>query len=227
MRTKQESTGHVTTRARIIETARQLFNENGVTNVRSRDISAALAISNGNLTYHFPTIESLVEAIFDQMLQESSEQVGSHDRGPQDLIGYMTLIEWFAGFQVRYGFFYKDLLELIRNYPRLASRYRSIVSVRSEQGRELLERLQQTGVLSDTLNRDRLRRLQAAISMTMTYWQAHAEVAVDEWSTLSPEGMPAQVLSLLEPYLTAIGAEQRDAFVQSRDSLTEIESYKS
>ena len=227
MRTKQESTGHVTTRARILETARQLFNENGVTNVRSRDISAALAISNGNLTYHFPTIESLVEAIFDQMLQESSEQVGSHDRGSQDLIGYMTLIEWFAGFQVRYGFFYKDLLELIRKYPRLASRYRSIVSVRSEQGREVLGRLQEAGVLSDTLGRDRLRRLQAAISMTMTYWQAHAEVAVDEWSTLSPQGMPAQVLSLLEPYLTAIGAEQRDAFVQSRDSLTEIESYKS
>lgn len=227
MRTKQETTGHVTTRARIIETARQLFNENGVTNVRSRDISAALAISNGNLTYHFPTIESLVEAIFDQMLQESSEQVGSHDRGPQDLIGYMTLIEWFAGFQVRYGFFYKDLLELTRNYPRLASRYRSIVSVRSEQGREMLGRLQQAGVLSDTLGRERLQRLQAAISMTMTYWQAHAEVAVDEWSTLSPQGMPAQVLSLLEPYLTAIGAEQRDAFVQSRDSLQEIESYKS
>ncbi len=201
----------MSTRDRIIETAQRLFSENGVTNVRSRDISAALAISNGNLTYHFPTIESLVEAIFDQMLQESSSQVGSLDRGGRDLITYMRLIEWFASFQARYGFFYKDLLELIRNYPRLASRYRSIISVRSEQGRELLGRLW----------------LQAAISMTMTYWQAHAEVAVDECSALSPEGMPAQVLSLLEPYLTAIGAEQRDAFIQSRDSLTGIEGYKS
>ncbi len=217
----------MSTRDRIIETAQRLFSENGVTNVRSRDISAALAISNGNLTYHFPTIESLVEAIFDQMLQESSSQVGSLDSGGRDLITYMRLIEWFASFQARYGFFYKDLLELIRNYPRLASRYRSIISVRSEQGRELLGRLQQAGVLSLTLSHERLQRLQAAISMTMTYWQAHAEVAVDECSALSPEGMPAQVLSLLEPYLTAIGAEQRDAFIQSRDSLTGIEGYKS
>ncbi len=142
----------MSTRDRIIETAQRLFSENGVTNVRSRDISAALAISNGNLTYHFPTIESLVEAIFDQMLQESSSQVGSLDSGGRDLITYMRLIEWFASFQAR---------------------------------------------------------------------------AVDECSALSPEGMPAQVLSLLEPYLTAIGAEQRDAFIQSRDSLTGIEGYKS
>jgi AcrR family transcriptional regulator len=227
MRTKQEPPGHVSTRDRIIDTARRLFNENGVMNVRSRNISAALAISNGNLTYHFPTIESLVEAVFDQMLQESSSQVGSHDLRPPDLIGYMTLIEWFAGFQVRYGFFYKDLLDLIRNYPRLAGRYRSTVSVRSEQGREMLGRLQQAGVLNATLSRERLQRLQAAITMTMTYWQAHAEVAVAECSALSPEGMPAQVLSLLEPYLTTIGAQQRDAFIRSRDSLQESEIFTS
>jgi hypothetical protein len=91
----------------------------------------------------------------------------------------------------------------------------------------MLGGLQQAGVLNATLSRERLQRLQAAITMTMTYWQAHAEVAVDECSALSPEGMPAQVLSLLEPYLTAIGAQQRDAFIRSRDSLQESEIFTS
>jgi AcrR family transcriptional regulator len=47
----------------ILETSRQLFNQRGYNNVSMRDISKALGISVGNLTYHFRKKEELVEAV--------------------------------------------------------------------------------------------------------------------------------------------------------------------
>lgn len=51
------------TRRRILETARRLFNEEGLSRVGVRDVARALEMSPGNLAYHFPTKDDLVEAL--------------------------------------------------------------------------------------------------------------------------------------------------------------------
>jgi AcrR family transcriptional regulator len=47
----------------ILETARQLFNQRGYNGVSMRDISKALGISVGNLTYYYGKKEELAEAV--------------------------------------------------------------------------------------------------------------------------------------------------------------------
>lgn len=49
-----------TTRERILEAARRLFNENGYAATSLADIAASVGIAKGNLTYHFPTKHELV-----------------------------------------------------------------------------------------------------------------------------------------------------------------------
>jgi len=51
------------TRRRILDTARRLFNEAGVSRVGVREVARALEMSPGNLAYHFPTKDDLVEAL--------------------------------------------------------------------------------------------------------------------------------------------------------------------
>jgi AcrR family transcriptional regulator len=51
------------TRRRILDTARKLFNEDGLSRVGVRDVARALEMSPGNLAYHFPTKDDLVEAL--------------------------------------------------------------------------------------------------------------------------------------------------------------------
>lgn len=53
----------VTTRDRIIETARTLFNEQGYGAVSTAALSAACGIAEGNLWYHFKTRRVLLDAI--------------------------------------------------------------------------------------------------------------------------------------------------------------------
>ena len=53
----------VTTRDRIIETARTLFNEQGYGAVSTAALAAACGIAEGNLWYHFKTRRTLLDAI--------------------------------------------------------------------------------------------------------------------------------------------------------------------
>src|SRR5687767_14180146 len=55
------------TRARILERARERFNEQGLDAVGVRDLARDLGLSPGNLSYWFPRKEDLVGALFDEL----------------------------------------------------------------------------------------------------------------------------------------------------------------
>jgi AcrR family transcriptional regulator len=55
------------TRRRILDTARELFNRDGLHRVGVRDIARAVGISPGNLAYHFATKDDLVSALMAEL----------------------------------------------------------------------------------------------------------------------------------------------------------------
>ncbi len=54
------------TRDRILDTCRMLFNERGPAEVTTAEIASAVGISEGNLHYHFRRKELILVALFDQ-----------------------------------------------------------------------------------------------------------------------------------------------------------------
>ena len=60
-RTNPEKAGG--TAERILEYAREAFNERGVAAVGVREIARDLGLSPGNVSYHFPTKEALIRAV--------------------------------------------------------------------------------------------------------------------------------------------------------------------
>ena len=57
---------NLTTRERILETSRQLFNERGYSGTTLAQIAAAVGIAEGNLWYHFPSKAELVTALAEE-----------------------------------------------------------------------------------------------------------------------------------------------------------------
>ena len=113
------------TRDKIIETAIQLFNEQGTKGVTTNHIAAAVGISPGNLYYHFRNKEDIIRAIFEQMDAYGLEQyqlvLDTFQPGTLE-----TMEQTFAMIQAynwRYRFFKRELTALIMNDPLLKDRF--------------------------------------------------------------------------------------------------------
>lgn len=111
------------TQLKIIETAIDLFNQQGAGNVRVQDIAKAAEISPGNLTYHFKTKKDLMLAIYNYVQATLEESTINYDL-MEDASIWVEIIRNYLRFQTRFRFFYRDTLEIIRLYPEARSFYR-------------------------------------------------------------------------------------------------------
>lgn len=62
------------TKQKILEVSKKLFNEKGYQNVRMREISSQLNISVGNLTYHFNKKEDILKELMKNVAPLKNEQ---------------------------------------------------------------------------------------------------------------------------------------------------------
>ena len=63
------------TREKILEAALDLFNEYGLSKVSQRLIAEKLAISPGNLTYHFKLKEDIEEALYFELVAKIDDKI--------------------------------------------------------------------------------------------------------------------------------------------------------
>lgn len=111
------------TRKNIINTAIELFNQQSVGNVRVQDIAKASAISPGNLTYHFRTKKELMEGVYDYM---KGELAALHfgDFLFKEAIDSLEIAKTYLKFQIKYRFFYRDIMEIFSLVPEVKTAYR-------------------------------------------------------------------------------------------------------
>ncbi len=98
---------------KIIQQSITLFNEKGVSNVKISDITVALDISLGNLTYYYKTKRGLITSILDVMVKDRANLLSTSEQ----LLAagkWIDLIKSYLIFQLKYSFFYRDILDLNR-----------------------------------------------------------------------------------------------------------------
>lgn len=78
------------TRRAILDTAKRLFNERGYNVVSTRDISEAIGISKGNLTYYFKKKEEIIEAL---LAENPNTRTGQAPRTLMELHTFFEDIE--------------------------------------------------------------------------------------------------------------------------------------
>jgi len=109
------------TQLKIVKTAIQLFNKNGVANVRVQDIAIATNISPGNLTYHYKTKKDLMVTVLDYMKRLQKEMF------PYQYVieapNWIELVQTYLRFQIQFRFFYRDILEISNLVPESKKQY--------------------------------------------------------------------------------------------------------
>jgi AcrR family transcriptional regulator len=138
------------TKDKILAAALRLFNERGERNVSTNHIAAELGISPGNLYYHFRNKHQIVFQLF----QQYQAQVQRFMKLPQgrhttfeDKVRYLDEIlqsMW------DYRFLHRDLQHLLQDNDELRLAYREFSSRTVEDGRRILQRLVDAGILQAT-----------------------------------------------------------------------------
>ena len=192
------------TAQRILETTLLLFNRFGEPNVSTTLISAELGISPGNLYYHYPAKEALINTLVDDYETALAQVLVAADavRDVEDAWFFLhTLFELIW----QYRFLYRDLNDLLSKNRRLETHFQLVLQQKTRALGAMLSSMHRCA----TLRIDPREMAPTATGMVviLTYWLSY-EYVCDPRHALEPDSAQAallrgahHVLNLLSPYL--------------------------
>jgi AcrR family transcriptional regulator len=192
------------TAERILEVTLDLFNRFGEPNVSTTLISAELHISPGNLYYHYPAKDELINALFDRYERGLNELLHAADnvRNVEDAwLFFHMLFELIW----EYRFLYRDLNDLLSKNRRLETHFQFVLKNKSRAIEAVLDGLSRGSAVR--VDRRDVPAVATSMVVVLTYWLSY-EYVRDPRRALEPESAAAtlargawHVLSLLSPYL--------------------------
>lgn len=209
------------TAERILEVTLELFNRFGEPNVSTTLISAELGISPGNLYYHYPAKDELINSLFDRYESALDELLRAADdvANVEDAwLFFHMLFELIW----RYRFLYRDLNDLLSKNRRLEMHFQFVLKNKAKAVQEVLDGLVRGGAMR--IEPRDVEPVATAMVVVLTYWLSF-EYVRDPRRALEPETAAAallrgafHVLSLLLPYLEASQREHLHSLVGNYQS---------
>lgn len=194
------------TRDKILLASLDLFNDRGERNVTTNHIAAHLAISPGNLYYHFRNKSDIIYEIFleyeklvDFYLDIPEDRAMTLD----DMAFYLESV--FDGLW-SYRFFHRDLEYLLDSDQRLREDYREFTNRCLAAISRIFEKLAEAGII-EPQEEDLRSAMSLNVWLVITNWMAFLKTAhaAEEPASLSLTELKQgiyQVLTLELPYLT-------------------------
>ena len=132
------------TAERILEVTLDLFNRFGEPNVSTTLISAELRISPGNLYYHYPAKEELINSLFDRYEQSLRELLNASD-GVRDVEHAWFFMHTLFELIWQYRFLYRDLNDLLSRNRRLETHFQELLKGKTRAVRTMLDSMASHG----------------------------------------------------------------------------------
>jgi AcrR family transcriptional regulator len=194
------------TAERILDVSLDLFNRFGEPNTSTTLISAELGISPGNLYYHYPAKDELINTLFGRYEKALNELLMAADdvRNVEDAwLFFHMLFELIWD----YRFLYRDLNDLLSKNRRLETHFQFILKNQARAIEAVLAGLTRGSAMRMDRADAGAVAVATAMSVVLTYWLSY-EYVREPRKALEAENAGAtlargawHVLSLLSPYL--------------------------
>ncbi len=192
------------TAERILEVTLDLFNRFGEPNVSTTLISHELKISPGNLYYHYPAKEELINALFGRYHEALTKLLAAAAdvRNVEDAWLFFHMLYELIW---QHRFLYRDLNDLLSKNRRLETQFQGVLEAKGRAMRDVLAGLQHGGALK--MAPREAGPTASAMVVLLSYWLSF-EYVRDPRRALEPERAGTalmrgafHVLGLLLPYL--------------------------
>ena len=190
------------TRERILDVSRQLFNEKGYARTTLAEIAASVGIAEGNLWYHFRTKLDLVVAIEEQVRRALRAHRAAYPTGRPVADDYVECVMFAMRHQWEHRFLLRDQLQFlgeqnaIQRDPDMAASFDMLG--------ELLARMKSEGLFRRDVPVD-VKVLARALWIVSRYWTDHLQEqeGIDSIDRAQQERGFQHHFAVLLPYLTA------------------------
>ncbi len=161
----------LSTRKRILDASRQLFNEKGYAATTLAEIASFVGIAQGNLTYHFPNKRDLVRSLEEETRNSMEARWADTREGSvaDDYVEHLIFamqLTWHSRFLLRDRAQFADDPKELRDSPYMVADFREL------QG--LIERIAQEKLFRSDIQID-LDVLARSLWITSRYWMDHLQ----------------------------------------------------
>jgi AcrR family transcriptional regulator len=190
----------MSTKDRILETALNLFNQQGTSAVSTNHIAEALSMSPGNLYYHYRNKDEIIRALFERLFDAWDVSFVLPADHPPTLEDVKALARINFEILWRYRFAYREMIALIRQDAVLRERY-LVVRERGYQGfHEMFAWLKQLGLLTESIDEATITRLADLCWLISEFWLSALELRGQEITEANLEQGITLMIEVLRPY---------------------------
>lgn len=163
----------------IINTAVNLFNEQGTHAVSTNRVADECHLSHGNLHYHYKNKEALIQAIFQRMGHEMDNSwYEDHEHPSMAYTHFMFARQ--ADLSWRYRFFYRELHALLQNDPQLKCMYMDCYQKRMHEMELYFTEMINIGLMRAPQQPVSLKSLLQVSWLVCNHWVYHLELTDEE-----------------------------------------------
>ena len=194
----------IDTKTKIVLKAVELFNEKGFSNVSFLKIAQSLSLSPGNVTYHFPKKDDLMNAVYLHFQQEILKSLPLK----VDEINLSSLHNQIGDFfklQNNLKFFYSDLVDIVRGYPKIAELHKLHIDNQISRLHDVLNEFSRSGRLKKYESSNLYTFLSRQLWLTGSFWLSRCIVRGMKHDM---EELQEQAWSLIYPHLTDKGKQE-------------------
>lgn len=203
----------MTTKEKILAKSLELFNDKGVETVTTRQIALALNMSQGNLCYHFPKKESIIIALYEQLVQQFDSMYDRLNVNKLSITLFFEIITITNQYFIDYKFLMLNFVQIMRWHPSIKTHYQALTVQRNEQMIGLFMALQQMGLLKAEVYKGQFKQVIEQIMILNNFWLSHAEILYQGTASTKIKHYNQLVGAFLFPYLTEKGQEEYQSLI--------------
>ncbi len=190
------------TKNRILDTALQLFNSQGIDGTTIRDVAKKAEMSHGNLCYHFPNIESLIENLYKRLVAEQDELFKKMTAEEVSLA--LLRASSAESFQMlyKYKFLMLDFVSIMRKSKSIREHYLELYKIRKQQFRMMIAWMLQQEYLKPEIYPGHYEKVVEQLFIIGDFWIASSEILFEGNENDKFNHYVDIINQVLFPYLT-------------------------
>jgi AcrR family transcriptional regulator len=190
------------TKARILKAALDLYNEKGI-EATTRHIAAELAISAGNLHYHFKHTDDIILSLWDQLAMEFDQLVSGLGQTAEINLDLLRSF-YYQSFQIlyKYRFIFLHFVAIGIRIPAIQTHYRRLIQRREKEFKAIFHILIRNGVFRKDIPETIWTALVRQIFIVSDFWLSSNELTDRLRGKAAAAAFTQQIETVFFPYLS-------------------------